>query len=127
MSSKEAREDWRRHRTHIVMLFCKNFDMSVLALNNGYQLRIENLVDVYPTNGRYCILQSGERGGWDTAQDLRRIMLKALPNPSQDLKDNFVGANSVKLIADEYPKLKSPTPILDYLWKFLNLFNRRRK
>lgn len=80
MSSPQARSRHRDRRTVMVEKFCAKFDMSLNPLNNGYQLRIENVLDVYPTNGRYCILQTGERGGWDTPADLKRLMLKALPD-----------------------------------------------
>lgn len=79
MSSPAARERWLRHRLVILETFCKKFDLSITALNKGYQWRVENLVDFYPVNGRYCILSTGECGDWETSQHLRRIMLKALP------------------------------------------------
>lgn len=79
MSSSEAREYWRGKRTKIITDFCAKYGMSVNPLNNGYQLRIENLVDIYPTNGRYCILQSGERGGWHNYNDLKELMLRVIP------------------------------------------------
>ena len=80
MSSPQARSRHRERRTVMVEKFCARFDMSLNPLNNGYQLRIENVLDVYPTNGRYCILQSGERGDWETPADLKKLMLKALPS-----------------------------------------------
>ena len=79
MSSVAARERYLHKRTAIINKFCKAYDFSVNPLNRGYQLRVENLVDFYPVNGRYCILQSGERGDWNTARDMREIMLSALP------------------------------------------------
>lgn len=81
MSSPEARERWRGKRTQQVKQFCDKHDMTFNPMNNGYQLRVENLVDFYPTNGRYCILQSGERGDFETINDMKTIMLKALPSP----------------------------------------------
>jgi hypothetical protein len=80
MSSPQARERWRNKRTTIVGNFCRQYGFKLEALNHGFQLRIENLVDVYPTNGRYCILRSGDRGDWNTTKDLRQIMLEALPD-----------------------------------------------
>ena len=80
MSSSYARSQHRERRTAIVRKFCKRFDIRSHSLNNGYQLRIENVLDVYPTNGRYCILRTNERGDWDTPADLKRLMLRALPN-----------------------------------------------
>lgn len=80
MSSATARQRWRDKRTAQVQKFCRDYDMSLNPMNNGYQLRVENLVDFYPTNGRYCILQSGERGDFDTFKDMKAIMLRALPS-----------------------------------------------
>lgn len=79
MSSPAARQRWFERRTQILDAFCAKYDLRINLLNRGYQQRVENLVDFYPVNGRYCILQSGERGDWDTPKDIRRIMLKALP------------------------------------------------
>lgn len=80
MSSSAARERWRAKRTKVVEDFCREYNFSLNPLNHGYQLRIENLLDVYPTNGRHCILQTGERGDWETPADLKQLMLKALPS-----------------------------------------------
>lgn len=96
MSSPYVREAWRHKRTLIVEVFCRKMDFTINPLNQGYQLRVENLVDFYPVNGRYCILQTGERGDWENWRDLRRIMLKALPsakaNSHEDMVDSMVYA-----------------------------------
>lgn len=79
MSSSAARERWRNKRTEQINKFAADNVLRLHYLNNGYQIRVEGLVDFYPTNGRYCILQTGERGDFDTFEDMRQIMLKALP------------------------------------------------
>lgn len=79
MSSPAAREFYRKKRTDIVLKFCKRNDFVLVPLNSGYQLRIENVLDVYPVNGRWCWLPTGERGDWNSYNDLRDIMLKQLP------------------------------------------------
>lgn len=80
MSSPEARERWRTKRTDEIEHFCSKNGFSLVPLNNGYQLRIENVIDVYPTNGRWCWLPTGERGGFHTTNDLRKVMLAHLPH-----------------------------------------------
>lgn len=91
MSSSAARDRSRRARTQEINNFAHIYDLSVNPMNNGYQLRVEGLVDLYPTNGRYCILQTGERGDWDTANDLRQLMLRAIPDymPHIVMKPDF--------------------------------------
>lgn len=79
MSSPAAREYYRKKRTEMVEKFCRKADFVLVPLNSGYQLRIENVLDVYPVNGRWCWLPTGERGDWNSINDLRDIMLKHLP------------------------------------------------
>lgn len=82
MSSSATRQYNLQRGTEKVVKFCKRAEFTLVSLNNGYQLRVENLVDFYPVNGRYCILQTGERGMWESINDLRDIMLKAIPGGS---------------------------------------------
>lgn len=130
MSGSAKREMYLRSRTHTLELFCGDFDMSINPLNRGYQLRVENLVDFYPVNGRYCILQSGERGDWETAQDLRKVMLKATDQPSKNLIDNWAGADTITIPARDTHRLEVLTgvktmDVADYnkwyrrLWRLL--------
>lgn len=76
-----SRQAWRYKtlpaNTKIVESFCTKYQLELKRLNNGYQLRIEDTLDVYPVRARYHILRTGERGGWDTPEELRRLMLKA--------------------------------------------------
>lgn len=76
MSSAAARNASFVKNSRIIKDFCRKYQFDLVELNNGYQLRIENALDVYPVNGRWCWLQTGERGSWETARDLRGIMLR---------------------------------------------------
>jgi hypothetical protein len=78
MSSSEARERWRIKRTNIVIEYCQINNLTLETLNKGYQFRIQNALDVYPTNGRYHILSTNERGDWDTIDDLDELVQDAV-------------------------------------------------
>ena len=78
MASSQARSEWRERRTKIIMDYAKKYDLHVVPLNDGYQLRIDNIIDIYPTNGRYHVIFTGERGDWHLSTgDLRKIIEKA--------------------------------------------------
>lgn len=81
MSSSEARAKWRNKRTNYVINFCAQNNFKLDFLNQGYQLRIENVFDFYPTNGRWHFLPTGERGSWHTDNDLKLVMLEMLDKP----------------------------------------------
>lgn len=87
MSSQAARERYFYKRTNSIEKFCNQYGFSFVKLNNGYQVRIENVVDVYPVNGRFHWLQSGERGEWDNSNDLRRLFLDKLPGGHPPLNE----------------------------------------
>lgn len=78
MSSSAARNNQLHYNTAVVMSFCRQYKLDVSPLNNGYQLRIENVLDIYPVNGRWHWLPTGERGGWNNLKELRQIMLDRL-------------------------------------------------
>lgn len=78
MSSSAARENWRTKRTAMIERFCASNGFKLDALNSGYQLRIEDSFDFYPTNGRWHFLPTGERGDWHTELDLKLVMLEML-------------------------------------------------
>lgn len=81
MSSSQARSEWRERRTKIIYDYAKQYDLSVVELNSGYQLRINNILDIYPTNGRWHILFTSERGDWHLDKgDLNKIFKKAQNN-----------------------------------------------
>lgn len=94
MSSPAARERYFYRRTNAIEKFCNQYGFSFVKLNRGYQVRIENVVDVYPVNGKWHWLQSGERGEWDNGNDLRRLLLDKLPggHPSHDDTQHLIWA-----------------------------------
>jgi hypothetical protein len=52
----------------------------VRDLNQGYQLRIDGLLDIYPTHRRYHILRTGERGEfgkWTAVEDIERLLQRS--------------------------------------------------
>lgn len=65
--------------TRKIREFCKKYGMDLVELNNGYQMRIEDLVDLYPVRGRWHNIKTGERGDWFGEEDLRKLMLFAIP------------------------------------------------
>lgn len=83
----------------MVKRFCDKYHFTLVTLNNGYQLRIENVLDVYPVRGRWCWLPTGERGGWDNANDLRAIMLKHLPPKLET--DGYIQPRKPMIFFDE--------------------------
>lgn len=73
MASKAARAQWRATRTQYI----KNFiDETGYALHwfSPYHCRIENMFDLWPTNGRYHLLDKDTYGDWHTEQDLYKIL-----------------------------------------------------
>jgi len=65
----------------MIEYFCASNGFKLDALNEGYQLRIEDSFDFYPTNGRWHFLPTGERGDWHTEADLKVTILALLNRP----------------------------------------------
>lgn len=78
-----SKQIWRykafADNTALIQRFCDKYGFKIYSLNNGYQLRVENIIDVYPVRQKYHILRNNERGEWATDHDLRQLLLKALP------------------------------------------------
>lgn len=74
---------WKRRalveNTAAIKRFCSKYGLVAQSYNDGYQLRVEGVLDLYPVRARYHNLTTNERGGWDDEDDLKQIMLKALP------------------------------------------------
>lgn len=79
MSSAQRRYYDLQRRTKLVEQFCGTYGFELVRLNNGYQLRIEGVLDAYPVNGWWHWLPDGERGAWNTVENLREVMLCKLP------------------------------------------------
>lgn len=86
--SKATKAQALNNNGHAIRQFVTEYRLRHEALNNGYQIRVERLVDFYPVNKRYHILDTHERGDWNKPDDLRKIMLKAIPRGDK-LVDNM--------------------------------------
>ena len=54
----------------------------VVDLNEGYQWRVDNRLDVFPVNARYHILRTGERGGFKkktAVDDIEELLQRSPP------------------------------------------------
>lgn len=80
MAGKATRERNLHSGTQAVIAFAKQHQFKVKPLNYGYQLRIEDTLDVYPVNRRWHWLPTGERGQWNgKASHLKHLFLERLP------------------------------------------------
>lgn len=79
MPNSATRHKWFVLNSKIVKAFCEHHDLKYQVLNSGYQIRIEELVDIYPVRRRWHNIRTGERGEWEGEEDLRKIMLLAIP------------------------------------------------
>ncbi len=83
MSNRSARNRWLREKNKPeVLAFCKDMGFSYRWMNGDWQLRIENVIDVYPTRKRFCWLPSGEWGRYTDYEDLGKIMIERLEGRS---------------------------------------------
>lgn len=78
MPSKAVREKNFERNTNLIEAFCDENQVQFEKLNNGYQIRLEGTLDLYPVRGRWHNIKTGERGDWMGYKDLRRVMLMAL-------------------------------------------------
>jgi len=78
MPSKYVKQKNFERNTRLIEAFCDENKIKFEKLNNGYQIRLEEMIDLYPVRGRWHNLKTGERGDWMGYKDLRRVMLAAL-------------------------------------------------
>lgn len=92
-----AKQMWRyqafEENTEAIEEYCAKHNLGIQYLNNGYQLRIEGVVDIYPVRMKYHYISTGQRGEIDTLEGLEDIV--------QSLKDEIV-SNIGGVI--QYPK-----------------------
>lgn len=77
----EYKHNQLQKNSQTVEEFCSKYGFKVVPLNHGYQLRIEEILDVYPVRQRWHFLVDNSRGGWTDLESLRKIMLKKLQSP----------------------------------------------
>lgn len=78
MPSKIVKQKNFERNTRIIREFCKENNIDLVELNDGYQLRVEDMLDLYPVRGRWHNIKTGERGDWNGYADLRKLMLDVL-------------------------------------------------
>lgn len=71
--------------------FCTKYGLTYRLLNDGYQIRIGETLDIYPVRLKWCWLPTGERGEIENVEELRQIMLDRLPNRERDIRQNYDG------------------------------------
>lgn len=73
MTSKTAKAKWRETRTGYIKTFIDDIGYSIHWFS-PYHCRVDNMLDLWPTNGRYQILDKGGYGDWHTLEDLYKIL-----------------------------------------------------
>lgn len=58
-----------------VKAFCEAVGLEYRFMNGDWQVRIEEVFDVYPTNKKFCWLATGEWGIYDDFEELGKIMV----------------------------------------------------
>lgn len=87
-----------------VQKFCLDYGFEMESLNNGYQLRIEGVIDVYPVRKKWHWLATGERGEWSDVEELRKVMLDRLPIPEAEVP--FVEPHLLQKMPDYQVKVE---------------------
>lgn len=101
MPSKAVRQKNFERNTNLIEAFCDENQVQFEKLNDGYQIRLEGMLDLYPVRGRWHNIKTGERGDWNGYKDLRRVMLMALE--MLDPKRGVVGKVDVVEVDDPNP------------------------
>lgn len=89
MPSKIVKQKNFERNTRLIEAFCEENGIDMVKLNDGYQIRLEDLVDLYPVRARWHNIKTGERGDWTGYKDLRRVMLMALEMMARPDKENI--------------------------------------
>ena len=70
MASKIVRSERFIQNTKEVTDFAKKHGLQVKPFNNGYQLRLGGVIDIYPVNKRWHYLSTGQRGDYTNISEL---------------------------------------------------------
>lgn len=76
MSRSKSNRNMSLRREHIptIKAFCEDLGLEYVFIN-GYEwhIRVQNVMDVFPTRNRYHLLKTGERGSFADYEELGRI------------------------------------------------------
>lgn len=78
--NKNSRHQAFETNGELIAKFCDDNNFKYEFLNNGYQMRIEGLIDVYPVRLKWHWLSTGERGQLQDVQELATVMLDRIPD-----------------------------------------------
>jgi hypothetical protein len=75
MSQKSAyHAQLRAEHTPTIKAFCDDLGLKYEFIHGfEWHIRIENIMDVFPTRNRYHLLKTDERGGFSDYEELGRI------------------------------------------------------
>jgi hypothetical protein len=102
MPSKIVKQKNFERNTRLIRAFCDEFEIDLVELNDGYQLRLEDMIDLYPVRARWHNIKTGERGDWNGYKDLRRVMLAALEMVDKQGEIGKVDVTEVDNLNPEY-------------------------
>lgn len=77
--SKNTRHEAFQTNGELIKEWCEQQGMKYEYLNNGYQIRIEDVIDVYPVRLKWHWLSTGERGQLNYLEELATVMLQRIP------------------------------------------------
>lgn len=73
-----SKQMWRyqafEDNTEAIEEYCAKHNLAIQYLNNGYQLRIEGVLDIYPVRMKYHYISTNQRGEIDTLDGLEDIV-----------------------------------------------------
>jgi len=77
MSNRSYRNRWlRKKNLPTVIAFCEDAGFSYKFIAGDWHIRIENVLDVYPTRKRFFWLPTKEWGWYEDYDDLGKIILE---------------------------------------------------
>lgn len=107
MPSKIVKQKNFERNNNIIRAFCEEYNIDLVDLNDGYQLRLEDILDLYPVRARWHNIKTGERGDWNGYKDLKQLMLRTLDVVAPPIikTGKFEDDVTVPFIADQTRKI----------------------
>lgn len=76
----------RAENTPEIVAFCEDNGLTWRYVAGDWHIRIENVLDVYPTRKRFCWLKTAEWGWYEDYEDLGRILTAGLQKLDMQLR-----------------------------------------
>lgn len=74
---KSAKLFWKNIRTVDIKTFCDEHGFT-FEPKTEYQFRVNGVIDLYPTNGKWHFLPTNKRGDYHTIKQLENTLLRLL-------------------------------------------------